>query len=438
MKKIKFLTMALFGGMLGWTSCSNESGNSGGTSSIPETVYQAFDAKYPNARQVSWKTKGAYAVATFYWDPANADAVSNTSKSSAWFTLTGAEWGMSAYEIPFSLLPDTVQKAFLASPYAAWEYDREADVLCRPNADTLYVIEAEQQVGTTETSVDLYYTANAILVKEIIDADIDEDYSGMLPQKPASSVTDWIFERYPDARLIDVELEDGGTEVEFVANGNKMESFFTAASAWVYTKTDFSRKDFTKVPPIVLAALKRSEHYVSLEYVDDLSYYETAASGNYYCFELETRYDDVDVYITEAGEIVDRPNPGTDEDQVSVAEAIQKVIDERYPKAVVWEKEYDDGYLEVTVQHDGIRKELYFNGQNEWIRTTWDIAYNQVPGDVIGFMSSAYAGYQIDREDIEVVDTPAALWYEFEVERNDRELKVQVYADGTLKGERAD
>ena len=304
MKKIKFLTMALFGGMLGWTSCSNESGNSGGTSSIPETVYQAFDAKYPNARQVSWKTKGAYAVATFYWDPANADAISNTSKSSAWFTLTGAEWGMSAYEIPFSLLPDTVQKAFLASPYAAWEYDREADVLCRPNADTLYVIEAEQQVGTTETSVDLYYTANAILVKEIIDADIDEDYSGMLPQKPASSVTDWIFERYPDARLIDVELEDGGTEVEFVANGNKMESFFTAASAWVYTKTDFSRKDFTKVPPIVLAALKRSEHYVSLEYVDDLSYYETAASGNYYCFELETRYDDVDVYITEAGEIV--------------------------------------------------------------------------------------------------------------------------------------
>ena len=85
-----------------------------------------------------------------------------------------------------------------------------------------------------------------------------------------------------------------------------------------------------------------------------------------------------------------------------------------------------------------IRKELYFNGQNEWIRTTWDIAYNQVPGDVIGFINSAYGDCKIEHDEIEVVDTPAALWYEFEVERNDRELKVQVYADGTLKGERAD
>lgn len=436
MKKIKLWSMALLAGVLGFSSCSDEHGNSGGGSvSIPESVYQAFEAKYPGARNVSWQTKNGYAVASFQMNQADSARV---SESVAWFSLTGAEWGMSEYEIPFGLLPDTIQKVFFSGPYGTWNYDREADVLCRPQSDTLYIIEAEYESGNIERSVDLYYTSDAVLVKEIIDADSDDDYAGMLPQAPSSSVTAWLQDKYPGARVIDVEYEDGQTEIEFVFNGNKMEAYFTGASSeWLYTKTDFSHRDFAAIPPIVLAALKTSEHYVSLEQVDDIAFYETAASGNYYCFELETRYDDVDVFITEDGDLVARPNPGTGDGQVVVGDSVQKLLDARYPEAVVQSKEYDDGYLEVTVRHEGTLKEVLFNGQGAWVRTEWEVAYAQVPGEVIGFMTTAY-GYKNDGDEIDVVDAPDGLWYEFEVENRDRELKVQVYADGTLKGERID
>lgn len=439
MRKINVWAVALFSGFLGFTSCSeNSNQNAPGTTIIPETVYQAFQTKYPGAQQVSWQTKGAYAVASFYLDLADVKAAQSTSRSAAWFSLTGAEWDMSTFEIPFTMLPDTVQRAFLSGPYGTWSYDREADLLCRPGVDTLYVIEAEQQSGTVETSVDLYYTRDAVLVKEIIDADVDDDYAGMLPQKPASTVTGWLQENYPDARIIDIELEDGGTEVEFVFNGNKMEACFTAASQWLYTKTEYTRRDFSIIPPKVLAALKTTEHYVSLDQVDDIAYYQTAASGNYYTFELETRYDDVTVFISESGELIAKPIPGGSENQTTVSDDVQKQIDTRYPQAVVLEKEYDDGYLEVTIRHEGLLKELYFNGRGEWVRTEWEVTYDQVPGAVVGYLASAYAGCRIDRDEVEVRETPEALWYEFEVERSGRELQVQVYADGTLKSERND
>lgn len=438
MKKMKLWSMAFLAGVLGLTSCSEEHGDTGnGGIFIPEPVYQAFEAKYPDARHVSWKTKNGYAVASFQMNLPQTGA-GQDAKSVAWFSLTGAEWGMSEYEIPFTLLPDTIRSVFFSGPYGTWSYDHEVDVLCRPQADTLYVIEAEYESGSVERSVDLYYTSDAVLVKEIIDADSDDDYEGMLPQVPSSSVTDWLQSKYPGARVIDIELEDGQTEVEFVFDGNKMEAYFAGnTSEWLYTKTEYSRRDFSIIPPVVLAALKTSEHYVSLEQVDDVDFYETAASGNYYRFELETRFDDVDVFITEDGSLVSRPNPGTGGGQVVVGDSVQKLLDARYPEAVVVSKEYDDGYLEVTVRHEGTLKEVLFNGRGAWVRTEWEVAYAQVPGEVIGFMTTAY-GYKNDGDEIDVVDAPDGLWYEFEVENRDRELKVLVYADGTLKGERAD
>ena len=43
------------------------------------------------------------------------------------------------------------------------------------------------------------------------------------------------------------------------------------------------------------------------------------------------------------------------------------------------EQDYDDGLLEVEIWHEGREKDVYFNGQNAWVYTEWDIRRAELP-----------------------------------------------------------
>ena len=185
----------MIAGMFAFTACSddNSPGNQpDGTplnpTDVPAAVLNAFEKQYPDANNVQWTKKDNYAVATF------TKSGDTSGQQSAWFAWDNGTWGMTEYEIPYSLLPDDVRTAFEASEYAAspWRYDREIDVLQRNETETLYVIEVEKNEAGTETEVDLYYTADGLLVKEIIDAERDKDYHEFLPQAPEGSISDWL------------------------------------------------------------------------------------------------------------------------------------------------------------------------------------------------------------------------------------------------------
>lgn len=395
---------------------------------IPEKVILEFNAKYPNATNVTWSTKDTYAVANFYL--ASTRTGGHEPNNTAWFNMAG-HWNMTETEISYQQLPEAVKTAFEASPYASWRMDNEIDKLQRSdNNETLYIIEVSQKEGNVETEVDLYYTEEGILVKEIINAEADNDYHEYLPQQPEGNIQTWLDQNFPNVRIVDYDCEQNGTEVEIIANGLKHEILFDNQQQWVYTKTEYERRDLTQIPTSILNHLHTSPYYTSDNAIDDVEKYTTRDNGTYYCFELKTAYDDdVKVYVNETG-IISRPQNGSDggNSNVPVEDELQNFIDQKYPDAIILEKDYDHGYLEIDILHDGIEKEIKFNGQNQWVRTEWEV--RQLPDAVKNTITAQ--GYTLDDNEFDYVETTDSSWYEVEVRKGRDELKLYISPTGEI------
>ena len=395
---------------------------------IPEKVILEFNAKYPNATNVTWSTKDTYAVANFYL--ASTRTGGHEPNNTAWFNMAG-HWNMTETEISYQQLPEAVKTAFEASPYASWRMDNEIDKLQRSdNNETLYIIEVSQKEGNVETEVDLYYTEEGILVKEIINAEADNDYHEYLPQQPEGNIQTWLDQNFPNVRIVDYDCEQNGTEVEIIANGLKHEILFDNQQQWVYTKTEYERRDLTQIPTSILNHLRTSPYYTSDNAIDDVEKYTTRDNGTYYCFELKTAYDDdVKVYVNETG-IISRPQNGNDggNSNVPVEDELQNFIDQKYPGAIILEKDYDHGYLEIDILHDGIEKEIKFNGQNQWVRTEWEV--RQLPDAIKNTITAQ--GYTLDDNEFDYVETTGSSWYEVEVRKGRDELKLYISPTGEI------
>lgn len=395
---------------------------------IPEKVILEFNAKYPNATNVTWSTKDTYAVANFYL--ASTRTGGHEPNNTAWFNMAG-HWNMTETEISYQQLPEAVKTAFEASPYASWRMDNEIDKLQRSdNNETLYIIEVSQKEGNVETEVDLYYTEEGILVKEIVNAEADNDYHEYLPQQPEGNIQTWLDQNFPNVRIVDYDCEQNGTEVEIIANGLKHEILFDNQQQWVYTKTEYERRDLTLIPTSILNHLRTSPYYTSDNAIDDVEKYTTRDNGTYYCFELKTAYDDdVKVYVNETG-IISRPQNGNDggNSNVPVEDELQNFIDQKYPGAIILEKDYDHGYLEIDILHDGIEKEIKFNGQNQWVRTEWEV--RQLPDAIKNTITAQ--GYTLDDNEFDYVETTDSSWYEVEVRKGRDELKLYISPTGEI------
>ena len=113
---------------------------------------------------------------------------------------------------------------------------------------------------------------------------------------------------------------------------------------------------------------------------------------------------------------------------------VEAFISENYPGAVIVERDYDDGYLEVEIRHDGVVKEVRFNGRNEWLRTEWET--RELPDAVRAAVEAE--GYRITEREYERVETPDRNWYEVEAVKDRREWNLYVADDGTILEERRD
>ena len=289
MKQIKFITTALICGTITLSSCDKQ--NSDGY--IDNAVYAAFEREFPGAKDISWRTNGNYAIASFEW---NGSRAGNDTDFTAWFDKTTAEFKMHEYDIPFSSLPQTVVNAFNESDYAKlpWKHDDEVDVIKKNGENlVLYVIEVEK-----DTEADLYYSEDGVLVKEVLDANQNPDYTDLLPTHPANDAYSWVESKYPGARIVDVEFDDGGIEVEFIFENIKHDALLTAGYEWIYTKKDYN-KNSSVLPEAAKSHI--TTNYPNY-YIDDIEYYETNSKGNFFSVEIEVRNDnDIELQFYEDG-----------------------------------------------------------------------------------------------------------------------------------------
>lgn len=406
------------------TGCSDdEDGRPPVTNPVSAEVQASFAEQFPGARDVEWEVRGTYAVADFsYADSLSGGWVSST----AWYNQTDGTWLMSEYDLRFERLPEAVKTAFQQSEYAGWHVD-DVDLIRRDGVTLLYVVEVEQ--GGQE--MDLYYAEDGVLVKALADTDGRHDYSDLIPATPTGSVQEFIQSRYPGARIVEIDADDGLTEVELIdADHVLREAVFNRSGEWLYTQTEVRRAD---LPATVTDAWNASEYAAANGYrLDDIDYYETASDGNYYRLELESRYGDVKLKVTPDGDLsLFTPTGGG----TIVADTVDEAIQRLCPGAIVIEKDYDDGYLEVEIRHEGREKEMLFNGQNDWVLTRWDVAYRELPEAVLtAFRQSEYAQWELDG--ITYTQTPTGEWYVLEVEdyRTDTDRYLRITPGGEIAG----
>lgn len=275
-KKWMLFLFFVAAGMLTFTACSDDDDNGvpEGSHLVSKEVQDAFNTKFPQARDVEWKLKGDYAVVDFDW---------NGSEHSAWFNPSSAAWYMTETDLRYADLPQAVITTHEAGEYVSWKVD-DVDMLTREGMETLYVIEVEQ--GNTD--VDLYYSPSGILVKTVPDTGTDTDYDGYLPQPDVQDITALVMNMYPNARIIEIDREKGMAEVEILDGTVCREVYFDAKNEWVKTVWEVRRAELPDA--VKQAAATKYPDYV----IDDADYVATPA-GDYYELDFENKGTDHEI-----------------------------------------------------------------------------------------------------------------------------------------------
>lgn len=261
MKKLLFLLTALLS-LGAMTGCDDDDRSV----QVPEAVKGSFDGMFPGATRVEWSARGGYLVAEF---------INAGTDTQAWFAADG-NWRMTEEDLTYDQLPEAVKTAFKTGEYGAWRVD-DVDKLLRDGLETVYVIEVEDR----EREYDLVYSEAGVLLRAIADTDGDDDNDDLLPSELPAAVTDYIRQHYPQARLVDIERERNGIEVEILDGRTPRELIFSAAGEWLSTRTEVRQSE---VPAAVLDALRASD-YASWE-IDDIDLILTP-DGEWYEFDLE-------------------------------------------------------------------------------------------------------------------------------------------------------
>ena len=84
----------------------------------------------------------------------------------------------------------------------------------------------------------------------------------------------------------------------------------------------------------------------------------------------------------------------------------------------------------VDIIHDQREKEVLFNFNEEWLRTTYDVRPDELPEAVQSALKAEFGENAYGRDDCECVETPEGTFYEVEV-RGDWD--VYISAEGDIK-----
>lgn len=265
-----FALLAL--GSISLQSCGDDDNHK--NPDLPVALQQAFSEKYPAATRIEWKIKGSYYEAEF---------IQNNAQSSAWFTPEG-EWHMTETDLHYDALPAEVKTDFENSKYAQWRVD-DVDQLERKGSEVIYILDIES--GKQE--MDLYYSKDGVLIKAVNDTDSDDIHTPPVTPTTPAAIENFIKEKYPDARIIETEVENGITEVDIIHNQIGKDVKFNSTNEWISTSWDVL---IQRLPAPVTDAIKAA---YGTYIIDDADYVETP-TGNFYLIELEKK-GEADVYV---------------------------------------------------------------------------------------------------------------------------------------------
>ena len=120
-----------------------------------------------------------------------------------------------------------------------------------------------------------------------------------------------------------------------------------------------------------------------------------------------------------------------EEENIAVNNDIRSFIEQKYQGARILYAEKDfNGEIDVEIIHDNIKKDVKFNRRDEWIKTSWDVAINELPNAARESILNRYQNYRID--DVDYIETPSGDHYKVEIEKGEWDKTVFVTANGEI------
>lgn len=266
--------------------------------------------------------------------------------------------------------------------------------------------------------------------------DNDDDESIAVPTELQSAFSS----KYPNAKNVKWENKAGYFVADF-NDGYEASAWFSSDYKWHMTETDIP---YSALPTEVKAAFEASEYTNANGWkVDDVDKLERQGFETVYVIEVEKGNQEVDLYYSPDGILIKSVIDTDDDDNqhlpVTLTPAMEAFINENYAGARIMEVDVEDdrndwdfGFTEVDIIHNGISKEIKFNKTGEWYSTSWDIRISELPEAVKNTVSTEYKGYHIDdAEYFEMAD--GSDYYLIELEgKNLPDKDVRIAADGTI------
>ena len=243
-------------------------------------IVKAFTSQYPKAKKIEWEQKKGYYVAEFNF---------NNVETESWYDSNG-NWVMTESNIKYNSLPQAIRDHFEKSIYNNWKKE-DIDKIERPGMEPVYILEIEKE----EQDLELYYTENGTLAKTVTDGHKDNlaNY-----QPVALTIQKIIKQKYPNAIIIETDMENGKYEVDILDNGRMKELIFNDTT-WEATYWEVNKSE---VPNVVMEAFRQSTY--GKYRIDEIHFFETP-TNRYYHFELEQGDKDAYLSIDTNGKIME-------------------------------------------------------------------------------------------------------------------------------------
>lgn len=117
-------------------------------------------------------------------------------------------------------------------------------------------------------------------------------------------------------------------------------------------------------------------------------------------------------------------------DDKSVSQAIQKVIQIKYPGATITDYDKDAAGVEVDIKDKGVKKEVLLGINNEWLSTKFDTMPKCSVDIMVTINNSAYHEYKID--EVTQIDKPSGTFYVFKLEHENNEVRLTFNSEAQL------
>ncbi len=267
------------------------------------------------------------------------------------------------------------------------------------------------------------------------------------PPSVSEEIVKAFYEMYPNATNVSWSTVEDYDVARFYDDGTRATGFTPNCTAWfsrISKRWGMTDREipFNSLPAAVIQAFNDTIYSKSPWTVDDeANVLERADSETFYVIEVDKNENgvetDADLYYTETGRLVqvltDAPE---DDDHIDFIPEEQPMtpsefIADRYPGSRITDRDWDDGFLEIEIYHEGREKNVYFNFRNEWVGSKWEVSRRSLPD---GTWSQLWAnGYRdMDDDDIDVIDSHRGTFYAIEAERYDDDWLVIVDQDGNI------